>query len=45
MLNVAFLMENNLTVKDVLSDYYTIKKIQLFKPDKLNLINDDLMTP
>lgn len=44
MLNVAFLMENNLTVKDVLSDYYTIKKIQLFKPDKLNLINDDLMT-
>lgn len=45
MLDVKYLMENQLTVYQVLFEYYTLKKIQLFKPDKLNLINDDAMIP
>jgi len=45
VLDVKYLMENQLTVYQVLFDYYNLKKIQLFKPDKLNMIEDDLMIP
>ncbi|MNE89337.1 hypothetical protein D3C80_1867390 [compost metagenome] len=45
MLNVKYLMTNQLTVEQVLTDYYQLKKIQLFKPDKLSAIDDALMKP
>ncbi|MEX0379845.1 TetR/AcrR family transcriptional regulator [Leuconostoc sp. MS02] len=43
MLNISFLMANNLTVRDVISEYYLIKKIQLFRPDKISLVDDHVM--
>ncbi|WP_231574766.1 TetR/AcrR family transcriptional regulator [Paenibacillus sp. FSL R7-0273] len=45
MLNVKYLMTNQLTVEQVLTDYYQLKKIQLFKADKLSAIDDALMKP
>ncbi|WP_241781761.1 TetR/AcrR family transcriptional regulator [Paenibacillus sp. DMB5] len=45
MLNVKYLMTNQLTVEQVLTDYYQLKKIQLFKPDKLSAIDDAQMKP
>ncbi|MFE7083589.1 TetR/AcrR family transcriptional regulator [Priestia megaterium] len=43
MLDIKFLMMNHLTLQQVLFDYYTIKKLQLFKPDKLALVDDSEM--
>ncbi|MZQ83234.1 TetR family transcriptional regulator [Paenibacillus sp. 5J-6] len=40
MFNVKYLMTNQLTVQQILTDYYQLKKIQLFKPDKLTVIDD-----
>ncbi|MEC0128388.1 TetR/AcrR family transcriptional regulator [Paenibacillus pabuli] len=45
ILDVKYLMENHLTVYQVLFDYYNLKKIQLFKPDKIKLMDDNLMIP
>jgi AcrR family transcriptional regulator len=45
ILDVRYLLENNLTVEKVLWDYYNIKKYQLFKPDKLQIIDDSAMMP
>ncbi|GAS81305.1 MULTISPECIES: TetR/AcrR family transcriptional regulator [Paenibacillus] len=45
ILDVKYLMENHLTVFQVLFDYYNLKKIQLFKPDKIKMIDDNLMIP
>lgn len=45
ILDVKYLMENHLTVYEVLFDYYNLKKIQLFKPDKIKMIDDNLMIP
>ncbi|APB75867.1 MULTISPECIES: TetR/AcrR family transcriptional regulator [Paenibacillus] len=45
VLDVKYLMENQLTVYQVLFDYYNLKKIQLFKPDKMKMIDDNLMIP
>ncbi|OMF17577.1 TetR family transcriptional regulator [Paenibacillus amylolyticus] len=45
ILDVKYLMENHLTVYQVLFDYYNLKKIQLFKPDKIKMIDDNLMIP
>jgi AcrR family transcriptional regulator len=40
---VKYLMENQLTVHQVLYDYYKLKKIQLFKPEKLQAVDDSMM--
>lgn len=40
---VKYLMENQLTVHQVLYDYYKLKKIQLFKPEKLQTVDDSMM--
>jgi AcrR family transcriptional regulator len=45
MIDVKYLMENQLSVHQVLWDYYTLKKIQLFKPENLKTIDDDMMIP
>ncbi|KWX76371.1 TetR family transcriptional regulator [Paenibacillus riograndensis] len=45
VLDVKYLMENHLTVYQVLFDYYTLKKFQLFKPDKIKMMDDNLMIP
>ncbi|MNL75400.1 hypothetical protein D3C87_2011980 [compost metagenome] len=45
VLDVKYLMENHLTVYQVLFDYYTLKKFQLFKPDKTKMMDDNLMIP
>ncbi|WP_339783499.1 TetR/AcrR family transcriptional regulator [Paenibacillus sp. FSL R7-0313] len=45
ILDVKYLVENRLTVYQVLFDYYNLKKIQLFKPDKIKMIDDNLMIP
>ncbi|WP_431090645.1 TetR/AcrR family transcriptional regulator [Paenibacillus sp. 8b26] len=45
VLDVKYLMENHLTVYQVLFDYYNLKKFQLFKPDKIIMIDDNLMIP
>ncbi|MNW23982.1 Bacterial regulatory protein, tetR family [compost metagenome] len=45
VLDVKYLMENQLTVYQVLFDYYNLKKFQLFKPDKIKLMDDNLMIP
>lgn len=45
VLDVKYLMENQLTVYQVLYEYYNLKKIQLFKPDTMKMIDDSLMIP
>ncbi|MDP4097813.1 TetR/AcrR family transcriptional regulator [Paenibacillus sp. P96] len=43
ILDTKYLMENNLTVYTVIFDYYNIKKLQLFKPDQLQTLDDSTM--
>ncbi|MFB5762722.1 TetR/AcrR family transcriptional regulator [Paenibacillus medicaginis] len=45
MFNVKYLMTNQITVQQILVDYYNLKKIQLFKPEKLSAIDDAIMMP
>ncbi|MFD2330369.1 hypothetical protein ACFSR7_14060 [Cohnella sp. GCM10020058] len=45
MFNVKYLMTHQLTVQQVLSGYYQLKKIQLFRPEKLPAIDDTKMEP
>ncbi|APQ59836.1 hypothetical protein PPOLYM_02535 [Paenibacillus polymyxa] len=45
VLDVKYLMENHLTVYQVLINYYNLKKLQLFKPDKIKMVDDSLMIP
>lgn len=43
LFDVKYLMMNELTVYQVLYDYYKLKKIQLFKPEKLQAVDDAMM--
>ncbi|GAK40761.1 TetR family transcriptional regulator [Paenibacillus sp. TCA20] len=45
MLDIKYLMLNQLTVQQILNDYYQLKKIQLFKTHKLSLVDDAAMIP
>ncbi|ANY70138.1 TetR family transcriptional regulator [Paenibacillus sp. BIHB 4019] len=45
MIDIKYLVENQLSVHQVLSDYYILKKLQLFKPEKLEVVDDELMSP
>ncbi|MGG6311868.1 TetR/AcrR family transcriptional regulator [Paenibacillus macerans] len=38
--SVKYLLANQITIKDALYDYYQFKKIQLFKADKHDLLDD-----
>ncbi|MBD3917314.1 TetR/AcrR family transcriptional regulator [Paenibacillus sp. PR3] len=43
--DIKFLMVNNLTLAQALHDYYMLKKLQLFKPEKLQAVDDLKMLP
>ncbi len=45
MLDAKYLMFNHLTIYQVLYDYYQLKKVQLFKPEKIQSVDDALMIP
>lgn len=45
MLDTRYLLMNQLTIKQVLYDFYKLKKLQLFKPEKLYLVDDNLIVP
>ncbi|MGQ7889817.1 TetR/AcrR family transcriptional regulator [Paenibacillus sp. WC2504] len=43
--SVKYLLYNQTTIKEVLHDYYQLKKMQLFKADKLSLVDDTNINP
>ncbi|MBY0205031.1 TetR/AcrR family transcriptional regulator [Paenibacillus cucumis (ex Kampfer et al. 2016)] len=45
MLDAQFLLENNLTVYQALYDYYQLRKFQLFRTEKLHLVDDQIFLP
>ncbi|MFK0522022.1 TetR/AcrR family transcriptional regulator [Paenibacillus illinoisensis] len=45
MLDPKYLLMNRLTIEQVLYDFYKLKKVQLFKPEKLYLVDDNLIVP
>jgi len=45
IINVKYLLQNQMSIEQVLYDYYNLKKIQLFKADKLAIIDDALIQP
>ncbi|GMK47446.1 TetR family transcriptional regulator [Paenibacillus glycanilyticus] len=45
IINIKYLIYNQMSIQQVLHDYYHLKKIQLFKPDKLNIVDDSNMIP
>ncbi|MGZ0042394.1 TetR/AcrR family transcriptional regulator [Paenibacillus ottowii] len=45
ILNVKYLLYNQITIQQVLHDYYHLKKIQLFKPEKMSLVDDSRIHP
>src|SRR5690606_25468576 len=40
VMSVKYLITNQVTIRDVLKDYYLFKKTQLFKPDRASLADD-----
>ncbi|MFF2908477.1 TetR/AcrR family transcriptional regulator [Paenibacillus sp. NPDC057934] len=45
IINVKYLLQNQISIEQVLYDYYNLKKIQLFKADKLDIVDDSLIEP
>ncbi|MEK3920787.1 TetR/AcrR family transcriptional regulator [Paenibacillus sp. FSL K6-2393] len=45
MLDTKYLLMNGLTIEQVLYDFYKLKKLQLFRPEKLHLVDDNLIVP
>ncbi|MDN4088679.1 TetR/AcrR family transcriptional regulator [Paenibacillus polymyxa] len=45
IMNVKYLLYNQITIQQVLNDYYYLKKIQLFKPEKMSLVDDSRIHP
>jgi len=45
IINVKYLLQNQMSIEQVLYDYYNLKKIQLFKTDKLAIVDDALIQP
>jgi AcrR family transcriptional regulator len=45
MIDIKYLMVNHLTIHQVLYDYYQLKKLQLFKPEKVQAVDDTNMMP
>lgn len=45
MFDVKYLMTNQFTVQQILYDYFQLKKIQLFKPEKLTAVDDETIMP
>ncbi|WP_258171139.1 TetR/AcrR family transcriptional regulator [Paenibacillus sp. R14(2021)] len=45
IINTKFLVYNQVSIQQVLLDYYQFKKIQLFKADKLSIVDDSKIQP
>lgn len=45
MLDLKYLMKNQLTIEQALLDFYELRKLQLFQPEKLSTVDDSLMLP
>ncbi|MEK8127941.1 TetR/AcrR family transcriptional regulator [Paenibacillus filicis] len=45
LINIKYLLVHQVTLQQVLNDYYQLKKIQLFKADKLSLVDDARIQP
>ncbi|WOZ37223.1 TetR/AcrR family transcriptional regulator [Paenibacillus polymyxa] len=45
IMNVKYLLYNQITIQQALNDYYYLKKIQLFKPEKMSLVDDSRIHP
>ncbi|AIQ14436.1 TetR family transcriptional regulator [Paenibacillus durus] len=45
IMNVKYLLYNQMTIQQALDDYYQLKKIQLFKPEKISLVDDSRIQP
>ncbi|MFK4300693.1 AcrR family transcriptional regulator [Paenibacillus sp. RC254] len=45
MTDIKYLMLNHLTIYQVLYDFYQLKKVQLFKPEKIQSVDDASMIP
>ncbi|BBI33608.1 TetR/AcrR family transcriptional regulator [Cohnella abietis] len=45
IINVKYLLQNQISIEQVLYDYYNLKKIQLFKAEKLEIVDDSLIEP
>lgn len=45
IINIKYLIYNQMSIQQVLHDYYQLKKIQLFKPEKLSIVDDSNMIP
>jgi hypothetical protein len=45
LIHIKYLLYHQVTLQQVLSDYYQLKKIQLFKAEKLALVDDARIQP
>src|SRR4030095_1938949 len=45
IINTKYLLYNQVSIEQVLYDYYNFKKIQLFKADKLSIVDDSKIKP
>ncbi|MFC3746210.1 TetR/AcrR family transcriptional regulator [Paenibacillus sp. GCM10012306] len=45
IINMKYLLQNQISIEQVLYDYYNLKKIQLFKAEKLDIVDDSLIEP
>lgn len=45
IVNVKYLLHNQVSIQQVLHDFYQFKKIQLFKADKITFVDDSKMDP
>lgn len=45
MLDLKYLLKNQLTIEQMLFNFYELRKLQLFKPERLFIVDDSLMMP
>ncbi|QKE75494.1 TetR/AcrR family transcriptional regulator [Arthrobacter citreus] len=45
ILDLKYLMKNQLTIKQVLFDFYELRKLQLFNSERLSTVDDSLIMP
>lgn len=45
ILNIKYLLYNQMSIQQVLFDYYHFKKVQLFKADKMSIVDDSRIQP
>ncbi|MDQ0896388.1 MULTISPECIES: TetR/AcrR family transcriptional regulator [unclassified Paenibacillus] len=45
IINIKYLVYNQMSIQQVLHDYYQFKKFQLFKPEKMSVIDDSNIIP